>query len=52
MRKRPACVAAILVVTFVLLPLFASAHEIAVVMVTAAAKGTFPSGTTYLLIDR
>lgn len=47
MTKRPAYVAAILVVAFALLPLLAIAHEIALVMVTAAAKGTFPSGTTY-----
>ncbi len=47
MTRRAACVAAILVVAFALLPLRGIAHEIAVVMVTAAAKGTFPSGTTY-----
>ena len=47
MTKRPFYAAAIFVVAFASLPLFAIAHEIASVMVTAAAKGTFPSGTTY-----
>ena len=47
MTKRPFYAAAIFVVAFASLPLFAIAHESASVMVTAAAKGTFPSGTTY-----
>jgi len=47
MTKRSAYVAAILLVVFALLPLFVVAHENALVMVTAAATGTFPSGTTY-----
>jgi len=47
MTKRPFYAAAIFVVAFASLPLFAIAHETASVMVTAAAKGTFPSGTTY-----
>ena len=47
MTKRPFYAAAIFLVAFASLPLFAIAHETASVMVTAAAKGTFPSGTTY-----
>src|SRR5438128_10117042 len=47
MTKRPFYAAAIFVVAFSSLPLFAIAHEIASVRVTAAAKGTYPSGTTY-----
>ena len=38
---------AILVVALGLLALPATAHETTVVTVTAAAKGTYPSGTTY-----
>lgn len=45
---RPAAYrAAILIVAFALLSLSALATANALVMVTAAAKGTFPSGTTY-----
>jgi hypothetical protein len=47
MTRQAAYVAAILVVAFSVLPLFAITHETAEVMVTAAAKGTFPSNTTY-----
>src|SRR5687768_14560126 len=46
-RRRAAYAAAILIVAFASLPLFGTAHETAAVMVTAAAKGTLPSGTTY-----
>src|SRR6266566_6606821 len=38
---------AILVVAVGLMALPATAHETTVVTVTAAAKGTYPSGTTY-----
>ena len=41
------CVAVILLVALGLLALPGIAHEITGVTVTAAAKGTFPSGTTY-----
>jgi len=46
-RRRAAYAAAILIVAFASLPLFGTAHETAAVMVTAAAKGTLPSSTTY-----
>jgi hypothetical protein len=45
--RRAAYAAAIFVVALASLPLLGTAHEIATVMVTAAAKGTFPSGTSY-----
>ena len=47
MTRLGSYVAAILVVALGLLALPAFAHEIAVVTVTAAAKGTFPSNTAY-----
>jgi len=47
MLKKLAAYAAMLVIAFALLPLSTNAHEMTVVFVTAAAKGIFPSGTTY-----
>jgi hypothetical protein len=47
LKRLAAYAAAMLVIAFALLPLSAITHEITVVFVTAAAKGTFPSGTTY-----
>ena len=47
MTRLASCVVAILVVALALLAVPAVAHQAAGVTVTAAAKGTFPSGTTY-----
>lgn len=47
MTRRTIPRTAILVALFGLLPLLGIANVMPVVMVTAAAKGSFPSGTTY-----
>jgi hypothetical protein len=46
-KRLAAYAAAILLIAFALIPLSANTHQITVVSVTAAAKGTFPGGTTY-----